>query len=137
MRHHFPTGQTPSWAADLPIQIESESVFVLCVFATAMGFYPDNFPEVSFDVIIPDRLFFYAGVVIAVIIFLKEYIELFVSSCQKSPKSLFCSFVVAAWTFTYIMIVMAVAIEDHTADHPAIQLVRCGLVLGLSYYFSF
>ena len=41
---------------------------------------PDDFPDVDLDLVIPHSAFFLVGLVIAVVIFIREYISLLASS---------------------------------------------------------
>ncbi len=44
----------------------------------AMGFYPDDFPDLSLGLFLPDQFFFGLSLTVGIAIFVKDYISLFV-----------------------------------------------------------
>ena len=69
---------------------------------------------------------------VGVIVLLKGYFDIIVVVVLVAPRMFLLGFLLAAWTFVYIMLSIVVRIETQAPDLGVIQLVRSSLILGMT-----
>ena len=85
---------------------------------------------------VPDRTFFIIGMVVTVLVFVKEYTELAVDLTTKYPRTLCVLYLFGAWILIYVCINMAMQLQHVAMTDGVLSLVRSSLILG-SIYMGF
>ena len=98
-----------------------------------MGFYPEEFPDVSSNSIIPDAFFLYLGVAVAAGSTLSSAADGVSKATKDYPQLVSLVALLGAWLFVYVLVAMANVLEDTAPAYPAIQLIRSSLVLGKQF----
>jgi hypothetical protein len=101
-----------------------------------MGFYPDDFPIVDLQMIFPDQFFLGITLAVALAVFIKDYIGLFMEVCsiffgclrgqgvEKYPRVLCGAFLAGAWVFVYVCLNMSYRLEGFAANEVALFLSK-------------
>jgi hypothetical protein len=96
-----------------------------------MTIYPSDFPELDLESVVPQSLFLFVTIAAGAIAFAKEYLEKLIKAAEKVPWQTFFMFVLGAAVFVYVLVSIAVQLEDAAVTQPILQMVRSSLVLGM------
>eukprot|EP00055_Hartaetosiga_balthica_P010829 m.47463 g.47463 ORF g.47463 m.47463 type:complete len:847 (-) comp7332_c0_seq4:1325-3865(-) len=92
--------------------------------------FPKDLPIVLWQTSIPQSTFFIIGVIVAVIVFVKEYLDLTVHSLQYYTRIVIPAFVVGAYVFVYLCVDISNQLLDAAQKDATLQLVRSSLLFG-------
>eukprot|EP01147_Barroeca_monosierra_P006125 gene6125-9185_t len=98
-----------------------------------MSIFPEDLPEIARSDALPHRGFLIAGIIIFVIVFVREYAEIAIQAIGLFPKSVCALYLFGAYVFVYVCILITVELETASRDDVVVQLVRSSLILGASF----
>jgi hypothetical protein len=96
-----------------------------------MTIYPSDFPELDLESVVPSSLFLFVTIATGAILFAKEYLDKVAEHAKESPWRAFFLFVLGAGVFVYVLVSIAVQLEDAAVTQPILQMARSSLVLGM------